>query len=85
MSREKHDKQINELQGRHQAVLEKFTSLPPANLVWWRHPGITTPQQLQFLVALVEQLEASQAVAHAAAQNLNSALEVVIEANTRSR
>jgi hypothetical protein len=85
MSRDKHDKQINELQGRHQAVLGKFTSLPAANLEWWRHPWITTPQQLQFLVALVEQLEASQAMARIAAQNLNSALEVVIEANTRTR
>ena len=85
MSREKHDKQINDLQNRHQAVLDKFTKLNPANLVWWRHPGITTPIQLQFLVALVEQLEATQLVAHAAAQNLNSALEVVIEANTKTR
>ena len=85
MPREQHEKKINDLQGRHEAALGKFTGLPKANLEWWRHPWITTPQQLQFLEALVEQLEASQLAARADAQNLNLALQVVIEANKQTR
>jgi hypothetical protein len=81
MPREQHEKKINDLQGRHQAVLKKFTSLQPANMEFWRHPWITTVIQVQLLEALVEQLEASQLAADAAARNLNSALQVVIEAN----
>jgi len=81
MPREQHEKKINDLQGRHEAVLKKFTSLQSANLEFWRHPWITTIIQVQLLEALVEQLEASQLAAHAAARNLNLALEVVIEAN----
>jgi hypothetical protein len=81
MPREQHEKKINDLQSRHQAALKQLASLPKANSVFWRNKWITTPQQLQFLLALVEQLEASQMVARAAAQNLNSALEVIIEAN----
>jgi hypothetical protein len=84
MPREQHEKRINELQGRHQAVLEKFTSLQPANVEFWRHRWITTPVQLELLAALVEQLEASQLVAHAAARNLNLALDVVIQANKQT-
>jgi hypothetical protein len=84
MPREQHEKRINDLQSRHQAVLKEFTSLQPANLEFWGHKWITTPQQLQFLEALVEQLEASRLVARAAAQNLNLALGVVIEANKQT-
>jgi hypothetical protein len=85
MSREQHEKQITDLQNRHQAALDKFTKLQPANLEWWRHRYTTTPQQLELLAALVEQFEATELVARAAAQNLNSALQVVIEANTPNR
>ena len=85
MPRDKHEKKINDLQSRHEGALKKFRSLQEPNLEWWRHPWITTPQQLQFLEALVEQLEASHLAAHTAAQNLNLALQVVIEANKQGK
>jgi hypothetical protein len=84
MPREQHEKRINELQGRHQDALKKLTNLQAVNLELWRHKWITTPQQLQFLGSLIEQLEASLMAASAAHQNLHMALEVVIEANKQS-
>ena len=81
MPRKEHEKRINELEARHKAALEKFNSLPPGSWNWWHWGPLTTIGQLELLAALVEQLEAVQAVAHAAAKNLNSALEVVVEAN----
>ena len=85
MSRDQHEHKINELQNRHHAVLEKFTKLEAVNLPWWKSPWITTPVQLELLAALVEQLETTHLVAQAAARNLNSALKVVIDANTRNQ
>jgi flagellar biosynthesis chaperone FliJ len=82
MPREQHAKKIDHLEHRHKAVLEKFGSLEPANSVFWRSKWTTTPQQLQFLESLIEQLEATHSVAHATAQNLNLAVGVVVAANT---
>lgn len=85
MPREKHEKQLNDLQSRHLAVLKKFGKLDPADVIFWRHPGLTTPVQLRLLKSLVGQLEASFAAAHVAAQNVNQGLKVVIEANPQAR
>jgi hypothetical protein len=85
MSRKQHDKQINGLQKRHVAVIKKLGGLEPANLVSWRHPWITTPAQLKLLTSMIEQLEATELVARAAALNLNQTLGVIIEDNMRGQ